>query len=74
MDTMNNFYFRKTNRLSKYIKALDIIQKILFVISIYLVFGLLFQHIYTSDNGPDKKIIDLSQSQPCETDIYQKKM
>ena len=60
MNTVNTFYFRRT-RTKKYTcsKALTIIHKLLVVISIYLVFGLLFQYVYASS----EKNTDPYQSQ-----------
>ena len=56
MNTMNNCYFnhirQKQNATSK---TLNIIHKILVVISVYLIFGLLFQHVYANihNENPD---------------------
>ena len=55
MNTVNTFYFRRTRtKRSTCSKALTIIHKLLVVISIYLVFGLLFQYVYaSSEKNPD---------------------
>ncbi len=50
MNTMNSYYFRNRKKTQTHSKVLNSIQKILVVISIYLVFGLLFQYVYASNN------------------------
>ncbi len=57
MNTMSNYYMkaccgrRVKSKQSVASKALNIINKLLVVISIYLVFGLLFQHVYANVNS-----------------------
>ncbi len=61
MNTMNNYYFHRIKnsqnniKLKACSKTLTIIHKVLVVMSVYLVFGLLFQHVYASisDKGFD---------------------
>ncbi len=62
MNTMNTYYFHRIKKKqvkqkqNAYSKALIIIHKILLVISVYIVFGLLFQHVYANthiNTGPD---------------------
>ena len=51
MSTMNDYYFHRIRKRQKHnttLTTLNIIQKLLVVISVYLVFGLLFQHVYAS--------------------------
>ncbi len=54
MNTMNNYYFHRIKKKqvkqkqNAYSKTLIIIHKILLVISVYMVFGLLFQHVYAN--------------------------
>jgi len=50
MSTMNNYYFRIRRQRITYSKTLNIIRRILVVISVYLIFGLLFQHVYANDD------------------------
>jgi len=60
MNTMSNYYFQQFKLThATCSKILDIILKVLTVICVYLVFGLLFQHVYASAR-PD---IDPYQSQ-----------
>ncbi|MBE9563683.1 MAG: marine proteobacterial sortase target protein, partial [Proteobacteria bacterium] len=47
MNTINNYYFYRAKQ-NMHTTALGIIHKITVVISVYLVFGLLFQHVYAS--------------------------
>ena len=52
MNTMNNYCFHRVKqKQDTHSKILNFIHKILVVISIYLVFGLLFSHVYA--NVPD---------------------
>jgi len=49
MNTMNHYCFFRIRRQDiTYPRTLDIIRKIFIVISIYLVFGLLFQYVYAN--------------------------
>ena len=51
MNTMNNYCFHRVKqKQNTNSKTLNIIHKILVVISVYLVFGLLFQHVYANIN------------------------
>jgi len=51
MNIMNHYYFHRVKqKQNTNSKILNIIHKILVVISVYLVFGLLFQHVYASIN------------------------
>ena len=56
MNTMNNYYFfRLRQQHITYPKILGFIRKIVIVISVYLIFGLLFQYIYVdikTDSNP----------------------
>jgi len=66
MSTMNDYYFHRIRKRQKHNTALTtliIIQKLLIVISVYLVFGLLFQHVYASI----KTDIDNEISNPYQT-------
>ena len=50
MNTINNFCFQQLKQKRNiYRKLLKIIHKILIVISVYLVFGLLFQYVYAEE-------------------------
>ena len=66
MNIMNDHYFFRINNspIKKYkntfSQTLDFIHRLLFVISVYLVFGLLFQHVYAST---DKDKLDPYRSQ-----------
>ena len=65
MNTMSNFCFHRVKQKhNTNSKILNIIHKILVVISIYLVFGLLFQHVYANINEEKyDKTADPHQSQ-----------
>ncbi len=55
MNTIDTYYFQRIKTKHAHCSTLfNFIHKILVVISIYLVFGLLFQHVYASSNqNPD---------------------
>ncbi len=59
MNTMNNYCFHRVKQKHVKSKSLDIIHRILVVISVYLVFGLLFQHVYAN--------IDNTRSDPYQS-------
>jgi len=60
MNTMSNYHFQQFKLThTSCSKILDIILKVLTVICVYLVFGLLFQHVYASA----RSVIDPYQSQ-----------
>ncbi len=62
MNTMNNYYFHRIQRKRNiYSKTLNIIHKILIVISVYLVFGLLFQYAHANTDASNNK------RSPCQT-------
>ena len=67
MNTMNNYYFRRIRRRrcnqneNAYSKVLSGLHKLMIVISIYLVFGLLFQHVYANTGNNSEQ--DPYQSQ-----------
>ncbi|MFV9614961.1 MAG: marine proteobacterial sortase target protein [Gammaproteobacteria bacterium] len=66
MSTMNIVYYKQRSKTHKNVsKILNIIHKILAVISIYLLFGLLFQYVYANDisNNSGEKSIDPYQAQ-----------
>lgn len=65
MNTMNNYCFHRVKqKYNTNSKILNTIHKILVVISIYLVFGLLFQHVYANINEEKyDKTADPHQSQ-----------
>ncbi len=51
MSTTNTYYFQRDKTKKTVLsKSLNVIQKILLVISVYLFFGLLFQHVYANTN------------------------
>jgi Ca-activated chloride channel family protein len=50
MSTMNNYYYQQIkHKHTLYSTGLNMIHKILVVLSIYLVFGLLFQYVYAEE-------------------------
>ena len=55
MNTMNDFYRCRQRHPSKYSKTLNIIRKVVVAISVYIVFGILFNYVYanTEINNPD---------------------
>lgn len=64
MNTINNYCFHRVRQKQNiHSKTLNIIHKILVVISVYLVFGLLFQHVYA--NIPDE--IQDDKADPYQT-------
>lgn len=49
MNTMNNnYFFRRRQHRKICSKTLNILHRMLVVISVYLIFGLLFQYVYAS--------------------------
>ena len=49
MNTMNNFSLHR-NKQNTFINTMAVIHKILLVIAVYLVFGLLIQHVYANNS------------------------
>ena len=60
MNTLSNYYFRNRQKTQAYPKILKCLQKILVVTSVYLIFGLLLQHVYA---GTDVDNIDPYRTQ-----------
>ncbi|MDT8282654.1 MAG: marine proteobacterial sortase target protein, partial [Gammaproteobacteria bacterium] len=69
MNTMNIFYYHRHKQLdnhhvkNRYRQLFNIIRKIFVVISIYLVFGILFNYVYAGTETTDKQDIDPYQAQ-----------
>lgn len=53
MNTLNNYYFRNKQKTQAYSKIVSSMQIILVVICVYLVFGLLFMHVYANTDTGD---------------------
>lgn len=68
MNTMNNFYYHRHRKLDShhlktgYTRTFTIIRKILVVISVYLVFGILFNYVYASTETTNRQDIDPYQA------------